>query len=86
MKTIWKFSLATGVALSLPVNAQVLSVQEQHGVPTMWVMVDQQGETEFREFITVPTGGVVPEGKLRHLGTAVMDGGAFVLHAFEKLK
>jgi hypothetical protein len=82
MKTVYKYQLrgryTTG--LELPPQAQILSVQSQEGIPTLWALVDPQEETQQRYFRVVGTGWEIEE-EVNHIGTYME--GAFVWHVFE---
>ncbi len=82
MKTVYKYRL-TGkytTTLQLPKQAQILSVQMQEGVPTLWALVDPTEELIPRYFSIVGTGWEIEE-EVTHIGTFME--GAFVWHVFE---
>ena len=87
MKTIWKFPL--GVAdeqtIEMPQGAKVLAVQVQGEQVCVWVLVDPHADKERRTFYIVGTGHDLWDdwGRLRHLGTFQLRGGALVFHVFE---
>ena len=83
MKTIWKFPMpAASIRLRMPVGAEILCVQMQHGVPCFWAIVDPEAERENREFFVLGTGQELGEvGK--YLGTFQLQGGDIVFHLFE---
>lgn len=82
MKTIYKYRLSGRytTTLELPKQAQILSVQSQEGVPTLWALVDTSKELEQRYFTVVGTGWEVEE-EVCHIGTYME--GMFVWHVFE---
>lgn len=83
MKTIWKYPLAVTDfnSVSMPVGAKVLSVQMQHGNPTLWAIVNPAESLEIRHFLTVRTGHELPENAGDFYGTYQF--GPLVFHVFE---
>lgn len=81
---VYKYELLGGrsVIYNLPINAEVLHVQAQHGVPQMWVKVDPGLREEQRHFGVFPTGDDIPDGAV-HRGTFQLDDGNLVFHLFE---
>lgn len=85
MRTIWKFELpmADSSDISMPVGAEVLCVQVQHGFPHIWAIVDTEKPPRVvRRFCIRGTGqelGAV--GK--YIGTFQVRGGELVFHLFE---
>lgn len=77
---IWKFNVAPVV--TMPAGAQILSVQTQDGVPTLWAKVDPDAPREERRIIRVMTGGEVTVECGRFLGTVQVPSG-LVFHYFE---
>lgn len=86
-QVIFKYPLATveEQVIEMPKGAEILSLQVQNNLPTLWAMVDTEAPLEGRVFISVLTGGAlkVPREGLSFLGTAQMNNGAFVVHVFE---
>lgn len=84
MRAIWKYPVSAGAfELEMPADAAVLSVQTQGQEPVMWALVDPQASKQIRHFITLPTGGEVPDGCGRFVGTFQLMGGALVFHLCE---
>jgi hypothetical protein len=83
IETIWKYELpgpGERLALELPIGAQVLTVQYQNGVPTIWVKLLRSAPIEVRHFVLVGTGWPVhPEAK--YIGT--VQSGPYVWHLLE---
>jgi hypothetical protein len=77
MKSIWKFPLgdSTHPTLTMPVGAEILSVQVQHGKPQLWALVDPDAPKEVRSFYVYGTGWDVEQNTLRFIGTVQMQGG-----------
>lgn len=84
-KTIWKFDVPVvgEFSVPMPVGAQVLSVQLQHGEAKMWVLVDTAWPVEPKRFAVHGTGHPVPPNRGRFIGTFQLDGGSLVFHLFE---
>lgn len=85
-KQIFKFKLATGSsnAIVMPAGAEIVHVHEQDNWPHLWAIVDsRQTETERRNFHVATTGSDIPDGFVRYIGTAHLNGGTFVVHVFE---
>lgn len=87
MKSIWKFSLgeSTHPILTMPVGAEILSVQTQRDEPQLWALVDPDAPKAKRQFHVYGTGWDVEQENLRFIGTVQMRGGAFVFHVFEEI-
>lgn len=66
--------------LVLPKGAEVIHVDKQDGVPTMWILHDLDREAELRTFYVVGTGTHVPVDTT-HLGT--WQDPPFVWHLFQ---
>lgn len=91
MRTIWKFQidLANHDAIvcgtpvyrfEFPVGSVVLDVQLQHGMPTFWVDLFDQNESNVQRFAVVGTGREVPFYVRDWEGTWQQDG--FVWHLY----
>ena len=85
MKKIFKYRLPRD-GESITINAHVikwLSVQEQHGWPHIWAIVDDARESNEWTIIAWGTGWDVPEELMTatYLGTA-QDGAGYVWHYF----
>lgn len=87
MRTIWKFQLPTSstnpIVLTMPVGAEILDVQMQAGIPTLWALVDTRIDVETRRFEIYGTGHALPDAHRRHVGT--VQEGPLVWHVFEQL-
>jgi hypothetical protein len=93
--TVWKYPLCrvdSVIAVSMPVDAQVLAFQLQANQPTIWALVDPSRPTISRWFRMIGTGRALlsPSDditfssrlKPRYIGT-VQDQDGLVLHLFE---
>lgn len=82
MRTIWKFAMQTfRETFSIPRRSTFLTTQLQDDVPTLWFEVDSEAATEQREFVVCGTGGPLPQGNRKYLGT--FQKGWFVGHIYE---
>ena len=83
--TIWKFTLKAGeTMLRMPAGAQVLTVQEQHGQPQLWAMVEPLMPKVDRLFRIYGTGHEILAGARTYIDTFQIEGGASVFHVFEE--
>lgn len=88
--TIWKYPLeiVDRQLVAMPIEATILSVDNQHGTVCLWAMVDP---TTSLPQLPLPltnrvieifgTGHPMPEGQREFIGTVIM--GALVWHVFE---
>jgi hypothetical protein len=64
-------------------------VREQGEEVMLWALVDTEAPLEVREFVVYGTGHrchAAENHKVNYLGTAHLNGGALVFHAFEVLR
>lgn len=83
MKSVWKFELSPYLPSLVPVGAEILYVAEQFNKPCLWALVDPQAPRESRQFQMAGTGVDLFNPPGRYLGTAMLDGGARVVHVFD---
>lgn len=84
---IWKFALSLGyTTISMPVNAEILSVREQGHTVCLWAKVNANSAKEDRQFVVYGTGHVMRGDEGRFLGTCLWHDGRLVWHAFEVAK
>ena len=84
MKQILKYLIpGNDFTILLPKGAEILTVHSQDGAAVMWAIVDQSLPGEYRRFINLGTGQVVPSGDLRYIGSFGLDGWSLVGHLFE---
>jgi hypothetical protein len=91
MQIIFKYELpsARRFELLLPRGHRILSVQEQHGVPQLWVLLDieRQGDLTPRVFRIAMTGDAVDLTETPvYVDTFQMGDGTVVLHLFMELE
>lgn len=86
MKKIYKYILAaTDVqTISLPENAEILTVQTQNETPCIWVELDPElPSTVTREFRIFSTGHPMIDYNGKYIGTFQLRGGSLVFHLYE---
>ena len=86
-RQIWKFAIGSTVPkISMPRGAEILTVQVQHGVPTIWALVDTDAPKVNRLVRVYGTGWDLPKHVLgeRYIGTWQQDDG-LVWHLFEEV-
>lgn len=89
-RTIWKYSIEEEVnevfEIEMPVNAEILCCQLQHGVPCIWALVRPSDETTKRRFVWYETGKPINECQtLKNIATIQLIDGHYVVHLFEVL-
>jgi hypothetical protein len=90
MKTVHKFPLDTmgRQQVELPRGAEILTVQAQHNVPTIWAIVDPEAPKQTRTFAIYGTGHRMAELEMgaerKYIGTFQQLDGALVFHLFEE--
>jgi hypothetical protein len=82
-KTIWKFAfpIVGQFTLDLPRGARVLHTELQQGQATLWAEVDPDAPTVPFHFAIVATGGPIPPGDVRYIGT--FQAPPFVWHLYQ---
>lgn len=72
-------------SLALPKNAKILTIQVQHGLVQLWVLVNPDSPAEVRNFRLVGTDFPIAEnpGILYYIGTIQLAKGTLILHLFE---
>ena len=92
VEVIWKFSLqiTDRQTVTMPVGANILSVQDQAGGLQLWAIVNPDAEREQRVIEIIGTGNpmvdIEKEDLARfHIATVQVRGGALVWHVFELL-
>ncbi len=85
MKTVHKYEITDwSCPVTMPVGAKIIHVADQYGAAMMWAVVDPSAPTENRHFRIAGTGGEIEDDIARnHVGTFLVNGGAFVWHVFE---
>ena len=83
MNTVYKYDLELKEeqVLSLPADAEILSIQEQGGNLCAWVSVDTEKPERDKTIIISGTGNAIYYKDLRHITTLQM--GSMVWHFFE---
>jgi hypothetical protein len=89
-RTIWKYPLkiTDHQSIDMPMYAEILSVQTQHGEPCIWALVDPYGEKEERRFEIFGTGNPIEVDMgvdRKFIGTFMIFNDRFVWHLFERI-
>jgi hypothetical protein len=84
----WTLELIETQTITLPARAKVLSIQMQRGELQLWALCDDgnDGPSEVCEIGLHYTGRELPDKPGHYLGTIQMEGGAIVIHAFERAR
>ena len=85
MRTIWKYSITDSPyqKIEMPLNAEILCVQLQDNIPTLWALVETEDPKKPFNILTYYTGSylVNERGKYRkYIGTYQLNG--LVHHVF----
>lgn len=85
MNAIWKYELLPVLKqiVSMPAGAKIVHVATQFEKPCIWAFVDPYAPKVDRIFGVVMTGCSFEAGKVRHVGTFMLQGGAIVGHVVE---
>lgn len=68
--------------IDLPIGAQILRVDIQHGAPMLWAAIDPMVATERRTIYCIGTGHRFRGASSEHIGTVQLSGGSLVFHYF----
>jgi hypothetical protein len=82
----WQLDLTDTQGLSMPVGAEILSVQVQDRDIQLWALVDETQPNEWRFFAIHGTGQAMPEKPGKFLGTVQLNSNLVVLHVFEVVR
>jgi hypothetical protein len=92
MLQVWRYELDVVddiTELDMPLGAVIVHLEvpdpDAGDPPSIWALVNLNSEYERRLFTLVGTGMPIPE-PAKYIGTAVMDRGLHVFHAFELFK
>lgn len=85
MKTIFKYELQIDdeQSIEMPKDAEIISLQVQHGVPCIWAIVDTDKEKESRVFHTYGTGQKFYPKGAQFVGTYLIHQDRLVYHVFD---
>lgn len=85
MKLIYKYQIPfPDAVIDMPIGAEILSVQEQHGIPTMWALINDEVGTIKRKFSFYGTGHPIHIDNFKFLAT-IQRGKGLVWHVIEVL-
>lgn len=84
MESIWKYTLKLEdkQEVKMPIEHEILDIQVQHGIATMWVKVDKTTKIRPFEIHLFGTGWDLPEDYTGDYLATVQDG-SFVWHFFK---
>jgi len=87
MRVVHKFNLNIGeTVIDLPTSAKTLHVEQQYGQLQLWVETTPGEPTFERHYRVFGTGHPIDEVaglEITYVGTALMEGGAFVAHVYQ---
>jgi hypothetical protein len=85
MNQMWKFKVSvTGITeLTMPKNAKIVHVDNQHDEICMWALVTPSRVEETRYFEVIGTGQNFGISHREYVGTVLV--GRFVWHVFERV-
>lgn len=86
MNTIYKYPLqiTDRNVVEMPASARILSVQMQHGLPTLWALVDTSDKVRVNPcFAVVGTGNPIDFDVRRARFIGTVQERVFVWHIFE---
>lgn len=82
----YPFEVKDNFTIEMPEDADILTVQNQREVGTMWVLCNPDTKKVKRQFMVVGTGhDFNPEKSFEYIGTYQEKAGALVWHLFEIL-
>lgn len=87
-KTIWKFAMNVddNCHITMPKDAEILSIQTQNGIPCLWALVNPEAEKEVRNFEMFGTGhNIACNIERKFIGTFQIDRLGLVFHLFERI-
>ena len=84
MRKIYKYRLPEAPGVVTTINEkiiEVLSVQYQNSIPTIWVIVDPDDTSVAAEIMSFGTGWELPNGAEKYVGS-LQDPEGYVWHYF----
>ena len=84
MRKIYKYRLPEAPGVVTTINEriiEVLSVQYQNGIPTIWAIVDPDDTSVAAEIMSFGTGWELPNGAEKYVGS-LQDPEGYVWHYF----
>jgi hypothetical protein len=85
-KTVWKYTWPLPhdkATFDMPRDAEILHVSAQGDDLCLWARIVEGRKIETKTFLLCGTGHEAPSLDCKHIGTALLHGGALVLHVFE---
>lgn len=89
-KQIWKFPIEQKdrIRVTMPIGAEILTVQEQRDHPCIWALVDPNAQREERIFEVFGTGHEINYDmgvERKYINTFQLAEGDLVFHLFERI-
>ncbi len=83
MSTVYKypFQVDDDVRIDMPIGAEILLIETQNGVPTIWAQVNPKATYVTRRFRVVGTGHPFESDRVKHVGSFQQP--PFVWHLYE---
>ena len=87
MKTIWKYQLdlADHTSFTAPEPAEIISIENQRGILSAWVIVDPDAPVVTRNLVVRGTGHPFQGNEGKHIATVQGHDGLLVFHVFYHL-
>jgi len=81
----YTFDVNDLIEIEMPLNAIILSVQTQRGIPCIWAIVNPNAPLERRELVCIGTGHPINIDiyKYKYIGTFQLFDGDMICHLFE---
>ena len=76
MRTIWKYPITNSPyqKIEMPLNAEILCVQLQDNIPTLWASVETENPKKPFNILTYYTSSYFIERKAKYVGTYQLAG------------
>lgn len=78
----YQLDMTDWISVSMPVGAEPLAVQVQHGVPCLWARVNEREPLVGHHFRIAGTGHDLGSNVGKHIGSFQLHGGDLVFHVF----
>lgn len=87
IKRVFKYEvpITDQFVIDMPEGGEILDVQVQRGVPSIWALVNDSEKVVERKFRLVGTGHpIITECPMIYVGTFQIEGGNLVFHLFDQ--
>lgn len=83
-RKLWKYGMRPGMnEVSMPADAELLTVASQHNEPVIWALVEPRNRQVIHKIELVPTGMAPDDGFRMYIGTVLLDNDTIVFHVFD---